>query len=63
MQKRFGYKNMLTTTMYTPLINFESDNYPSATVQTLNEAKKLIEAGFEYVTGMADVKLLRKLKF
>ena len=40
----------------------EVDNYHSATAQTLDEAKKLVEAGFEYVTDMEGVKLFRKPK-
>ena len=48
--------------LYAHLINFEADNYHSATAQTLDEAKKLVEAGFEYVTDMEGVKLFRKPK-
>jgi integrase len=63
VQERLGHKSLLTTTLYTHLVNFETDNYHSATAQTLDEAKKLVEAGFEYVTDMEDVKLFRKPKF
>lgn len=31
------------------LINFESDEYHAATASNLEEEKKLIEAGFEYI--------------
>jgi len=30
--------------------------------KTINEAKELIEAGFEYVTDMNNYKLFRKIK-
>ena len=62
VQERLGHKSILTTMLYTHLINFEADNYHSATAQTLDEAKKLVEAGFEYVTDMEGVKLFRKPK-
>ena len=63
MQERLGHKSILTTMLYTHLINFEADNYHSATAQTLDEAKKLVEAGFEYVTDMGGGKVLRKRKW
>jgi len=62
VQERLGHKSILTTTIYTHLINFEADSYHSATAETLEEAKKLVEAGFEYVTNIEGVKLFRKPK-
>jgi len=62
VQERLGHKSILTTTLYTHLINFEADSYHSSVAKTVDEAKKLIEAGFEYVTDMDDVKLFRKPK-
>jgi hypothetical protein len=44
------------------LITFESDEYPSAVAKTVDEAKSLIEAGFEYVTTYDDKMLFRKRK-
>jgi hypothetical protein len=44
------------------LINFESDEFHSATAKTVQEAQKLIEAGFEYVCEFSDVKIFRKRK-
>ena len=35
--------------MYPQLVDFENDDYPSATAKTVKEASKLIDAGFEYV--------------
>jgi hypothetical protein len=40
----------------------EDDGYHSATARTVEEALKLIDSGFEYVTDMDDVKLFRKRK-
>jgi hypothetical protein len=49
-----GYKSILTTMIYTHLINFQANAYHSDVAQTVEEARKLIEAGFEYVTGEYD---------
>jgi len=48
--------------LYTQLINFESDEYSSAVAKTLEEAQKLVEADFDYVTDMDGYKLFRKRK-
>jgi hypothetical protein len=39
-----------------------SEEYYSATAKTIEEAKKLIESGFEYVAEMDSIKLFRKRK-
>lgn len=62
VQTRLGHKNILTTTIYTHLINLDADRYYSATAQTIEEAKKLVEAGFEYVCDIDGFKLFRKPK-
>lgn len=64
VQERLGHKSVLTTTIYTHLINFEADTYYSEIALTTKEAQKLVEAGFEYVTGeYADGgKIFRKAK-
>jgi hypothetical protein len=48
--------------LYTQLISFKSDEYHSATAKTVEDAQKLVEAGFEYVCNFSDVKLFRKRK-
>jgi hypothetical protein len=40
----------------------KNDGFYSATAKTIDEAKKLIEEGFEYVTEIDGVKLFRKRK-
>ena len=52
----------LKTLVYTHLVNFESDDYICKVAKTLEEASALIEAGFEYVTEMENIKLFRKPK-
>jgi len=57
-----GHKRLENTEVYTHLIDFENEEYHSATAKTIEEAKQLIEAGFEYVCDMEGVKLFRKRK-
>ena len=57
-----GHKRIENTEIYTHLIEFENEEYHSATAKTIEEAKQLIESGFEYVTEMEDIKLFRKRK-
>jgi integrase len=61
-----GHKNIESTMIY---INLEQAHFTSASeeftvrvAKTVDEACKLIEAGFEYVTDMESVKLFRKRK-
>ncbi len=62
VMKMLGHRNIQNTLLYTPLISFESDEFFSATAKTVQEAQKLVEAGFEYVCDFSDVKLFRKRK-
>jgi len=48
--------------MYTQLIQFESDEFHSAVAKTVDEARKLIEAGFESVATQEGIMLFRKRK-
>ncbi len=57
-----GHRNIKNTLVYTQLMDFESDDYHSATASTVQEAAKLVEAGFEYVCTYSDVMLFRKRK-
>ena len=41
---------------------FESDDYICKTATNVEEAKQLIEAGFEYVPDIGNVKLFKKRK-
>jgi len=62
VKQLLGHKSIENTMRYTQLINFESEEYNSAVAKTLDEARKLVEAGFEYVTDMDGCKLFRKRK-
>lgn len=57
-----GHRNIKNTLVYTQLVNFESDEYHFATASTIEEAGKLIQAGFEYVCHHNDIMLYRKRK-
>ena len=62
VKKFLGHKDLRTTLRYTQLIEFPNEEFHSATATTVEEAQKLIEQGFEYVTEFEDVKLFRKRK-
>jgi hypothetical protein len=57
-----GHKNIANTLIYTQLVEFESDEYCSAVAGNVDEAKKPIEAGFEYVCSHNETLLFRKRK-
>ena len=57
-----GHRNIKNTLVYTQLVNFESDDYHSATARTVEEARKLVETGFEYACTHDDIMLFRKRK-
>jgi integrase len=57
-----GHRNIESTLVYTQLISFESDEYHSAVANTVDEARKLLEEGFDYVCQKDDIMLFRKRK-
>ena len=62
VQQMLGHRSIMSTMIYTHLIDFREDDFHSATAKTVEEAAKLVEAGFEYVCTYEDVKLFRKRK-
>jgi integrase len=62
VQKLLGHRNIMNTMRYTQLIQFENDEYHSAVAKTIDEARQLVEGGFDYVTDIECVKLFRKRK-
>jgi integrase len=63
VKQQLGHKKLETTLVYTQLVNLNEENeYHSATAKTINEARTLIEQGFEYVTEIDCIKLFRKRK-
>jgi len=61
-QKMLGHRSLKSTLRYVQLINFEDEDYTSAVARTVQEVRKLVEAGFEYVTEMDGAKVFRKRK-
>ena len=61
-QKKMGHRNLKNTLVYTHLVNFKSDEYTVRVAETIGEACKLVEAGFEYVTEVDNAKVFRKPK-
>ena len=57
-----GHKSISNTLKYTQLVDWKTEEYVCKIAKSLDEASNLIEAGFEYVTEMADIKLFRKRK-
>ena len=57
-----SHTNINATLIHTHLIDVRSDEYHVRVAKTIDEAKELLEVGFEYVTDMDDIKLFRKRK-
>jgi len=62
VMRMLGHKSIQNTLVYTQMVQFKKEEYASATANTIGDAQKLVEAGFEYVTEIDDVKLFRKRK-
>ena len=63
VKQLLGHRSLQSTLLYTQLVTFEDpDGYTCRVAKNLEEAKELIEAGFQYVTDMEDKKLFRKRK-
>jgi len=57
-----GHTKLTTTQRYMHLLNFNDDEWTCAGATTANEATKLIEAGFQYVTTIEGIQLFKKRK-
>jgi integrase len=62
VMRLLGHKNIKNTLIYTQLVTFEDDDYICKASSNVNEATELIEAGYEYVCDMENVKMFRKRK-
>jgi len=62
VQQRLGHRSVLSTMIYTQLVNFESVEYHVKTAKNVKEDEELLKAGFEYVTERDGIKLYRKRK-
>jgi hypothetical protein len=57
-----GHKNIRNTLVYTHLVDFHSDEYVCKVAKTAEEARTLIEQGFDFVADVEALKLFRKRK-
>ena len=57
-----GHKNIKNTLIYTQLINVQDEEYICKVAKTMEEATKLIEMSFEYITSIEGTQLFRKRK-
>jgi hypothetical protein len=58
-----GHRNIADTLIYTQLVEFEEeDKYCTAVAGNIEDARKLVEAGFEYVCNHENTMLFRKRK-
>ncbi|MCW3986300.1 MAG: hypothetical protein NWE91_07845 [Candidatus Bathyarchaeota archaeon] len=62
VKKLLGHKRIESTMLYTQLIDFSEHEYNCKVAENVEEAKKLVEAGFEFVTDFDAYKLFRKRK-
>lgn len=62
VKERLGHRSITSTLIYTHLVNFEADEYHTATAKSLKEDEELLQAGFEYVTERDGIKIYRKRK-
>jgi hypothetical protein len=62
VKELLGHVNINNTLVYTHLVNFGSEEYICKATGNLEEASKLVEAGYEYVCDMEGIKLFRKRK-
>ena len=67
MKKVLGHRSILTTQRYVDLYteiygDLQPEDYVCEIASTVEEAKKLIEAGFEHVCEIDGEQLFRKVK-
>ena len=57
-----GHRNIKTTLRYTQLIAFADDEYTCRVADNVEQAKQLVESGFDYITDIDGHKLFKKRK-
>jgi len=63
VMRLLGHKSIANTLIYTQLVEFEEDDkYCTAVANSVQEARQLLETGFEYVCSHNETMLFRKRK-
>jgi hypothetical protein len=63
VKQLLGHKKLETTMFYTQLVTINAEEeYTCRVAKDIKEATALIEAGFQYITDMDEMKLFRKRK-
>ena len=62
VMKLLGHKSVQNSMKYIGMINFRDDEYEVTTATTVDEAKAVLTAGFNYVTEKNGIMLFRKPK-
>jgi hypothetical protein len=63
VKQKLGHANINNTLLYAQIVDIlQEDSYTCEIAETTEQAKKLIENGYEYVTEMDGTKLFRKRK-
>ena len=57
-----GHKSIRNTLVYTHLVDFGGDEFVCKVAKNVDEAKVLVESGFDYVTDVDGMRLFRKRK-
>ena len=62
VQKLLGHKNIRNTMKYIGMIDFKDSDFEVTTASTVDEAKRILEQGFDYITEKAGIMLFRRPK-
>jgi hypothetical protein len=62
VKRLLGHKRVENTMKYIGLTNFKDDEFEVATATDVDEAKKVLSAGFDYVTEKNGIMLFRRPK-
>ena len=60
VMRLLGHKDIKNTLVYTHLADFEGDEFVCKVAKNVDEAKAIVESGFDYVTDIDGMKLFRK---
>ena len=62
VKKLLGHKRIENSMKYIGMINFKDDEFEVTTATTVEDAKKILSAGFDYVTEKSGIMLFRRPK-